>query len=61
MNHLKGDATKNRLFAMMIDNVLASILCVLVAAKLPGDLSSAVRWVLAGLGYLAYFVVPEAI
>jgi uncharacterized RDD family membrane protein YckC len=61
MIELKGDATKNRIFAMMIDNILASILCVLVAAKLPGELPSAVRWVIAGFGYLAYFFFPEAI
>jgi uncharacterized RDD family membrane protein YckC len=59
MTELRGDSSKRRVFAMMIDNGVATILCVLVAAKLPGDLSSVARWIIAALVYLGYFLVPE--
>src|SRR5215510_6717677 len=32
---VRGNATKERLFAAMIDNGVATALCILVAAKLP--------------------------
>ena len=56
-----GNATKWRLFAAGVDNFVATILCVLIASRLPGNLSSAVRWFVAGSGYLAYFLIQEAV
>ncbi len=61
MTELKGDATKSRLLAAFVDNTLAIILCLLIASKLPGDLSSGVRWTMAIASYLAYFMIQEAI
>jgi uncharacterized RDD family membrane protein YckC len=61
MTELNGDATKSRLLAAFVDNFLAIILCLLIASKLPGDLSSGIRWTLAIASYLAYFLVQEAI
>ena len=58
---LMGNATKERLFAAGIDNFFATIACVLLAAKLPGQLSPVARWVIAGMAYLVYFLVQEAI
>src|SRR5262245_11216185 len=41
---VRGNATKERLFAAMIDNGVATALCILVAAKLPFHLLSTGRW-----------------
>ena len=61
MTTLNGEATKWRLFAAGVDNFVASILCVLIAAKLPGELSAITRWGVAAVGFLLYFLVQEAI
>jgi uncharacterized RDD family membrane protein YckC len=58
---LNGEATKWRVFAGAVDNLFATILCVLIAAKLPGELSAVTRWGIAAAGYLAYFLIQEAV
>lgn len=58
---LKGNARKERLFAASIDNGVASVLCILVASKLPVHLLSTGRWSIAILSYLVYFFVQEAV
>jgi uncharacterized RDD family membrane protein YckC len=59
MTELRGDATKSRFFAAWIDNTIAFILCIAVGARLPGPFSSAIRWTIAVLVFLAYFFVQE--
>ena len=61
MSDLKGDATKMRLFAAMLDNFIATLACVVLAAKLPGTFSSVARWVIAGMVYLLLFLVQEGL
>jgi uncharacterized RDD family membrane protein YckC len=61
MTDLQGSATKERLLAVMIDNAVATLLCLLVGAKIPVHLSPAGRWSIAILGYLIYFLVQEAV
>jgi uncharacterized RDD family membrane protein YckC len=61
MTALNGDVTKWRLFAAGLDNLFASIICMLIAAKLPGGLSGIARWVIAAVGYLAYFLIQEGL
>ena len=56
---LKGNATKQRLFATMIDNTVAILGCLWVASILPPEFSAAFRGVAATLLYLAYFFVQE--
>jgi uncharacterized RDD family membrane protein YckC len=56
---LRGEATKEHLFAAGIDNFAAAILCVVTAAKLPGALSSISRWLIACTIYLLYFLFQE--
>jgi uncharacterized RDD family membrane protein YckC len=51
MTELNGDATKSRLFAAAVDNLFATLLCLLIASKLPG---------IAIFAYLGYFLVQEA-
>ena len=60
MTELKGDATKTRLFAAMFDNVIATLVCIPLAAKLPGPLSATARGVILVVIYLGYFFVQEA-
>jgi uncharacterized RDD family membrane protein YckC len=60
MSGFDGDGTKTRLFAAMFDNTIATILCVVIAARLPLPLPSAGRWLVAAGAYLFYFLVQEA-
>lgn len=60
MTELNGDATKSRLFAAGVDNFFATLLCLLIASKLPGIESSWIRWEFAIFAYLGYFLVQEA-
>lgn len=60
MTELTGDATKSRLFAAAVDNLFATLLCLLIASKLPGIESSWIRWEFAIFAYLGYFLVQEA-
>jgi uncharacterized RDD family membrane protein YckC len=60
MNGVVGDGTKTRLFAAMVDNTIATILCVVIAARLPLPLPSPGRWLIAAAAYLAYFLIQEA-
>ncbi|MEO8432506.1 MAG: RDD family protein [Acidobacteriota bacterium] len=57
---MTGDATKWRLFAAGIDNLVANVLCVLVASRLPSEWSAVTRWLTAAAAYLTYFVMQEA-
>ena len=59
MTDLKGDATKTRFFAAWIDITIAFILCIAVGARLPGPLSSPVRWAIAAAVFVGYFFVQE--
>lgn len=72
VKELKGNTTKERVLACMIDNLLASIFALAVAARFPLDAvtggpvedpfeDALVRWMLAGLAYFIYFFVPEGI
>jgi len=58
--NLTGDASKNRIFAMMIDNLLAMAISVPIGARIPG-IPNSIRWLLISLVYLGYFAVSEAI
>jgi uncharacterized RDD family membrane protein YckC len=60
MAEIIGDYGKPRAFALAIDNLVATILCLVVAARLPG-LGSVGRWVVAAVVYLLYFLIPEAV
>jgi uncharacterized RDD family membrane protein YckC len=55
---LIGDATKYRIFAASVDNLLAMFLALLVASRFPG-LADADRFSVAVVTYLAYFLVQE--
>jgi uncharacterized RDD family membrane protein YckC len=59
MSGLNGDATKARFFASWIDNTIAFTLCILIGARLPGPFSSPVRWTIAALAFVGYFLVQE--
>lgn len=61
MAELRGQATKWRVFAAAVDNSIATILCILIASRLPGNLSAVARWTVAIAGYLAYFLFQEAL
>src|SRR5215213_7212665 len=54
----RGDATKRRLFAAAIDNIIATILFIVAQKSIPGD-STARRWLAASLIYLAYYFIQE--
>jgi uncharacterized RDD family membrane protein YckC len=62
---LRGDATKLRFFATGIDSLVATIACLIVAAKLTevppeySEYSAIGRWIVAALTYLAYYFVQE--
>jgi len=58
-NSLIGDATKSRVFAAGIDNLLAMFLALLTASRLPG-LPDSDRLSVAVTTYLIYFLVQEA-
>lgn len=55
-----GNAGKPRLFAMMIDSLLATLVPFLLAAKLP-YLSSQGRGLVVVAGYLGYFFLQEGL
>lgn len=59
MPDLKGNATKQRLFAAMIDNAAAMLGCLWIASRFHRDYSPADSAVVAVLAYLAYFFVQE--
>ena len=59
MADLTGDASKNRIFAMMIDNLLAMAISVPIGARIPG-VPDNIRWLLISLVYLGYFILSEA-
>ena len=61
MTALNGDVTKWRLFAAAVDNLLASGICALIAARIPGELTTVARGVFAAIGYLAYFLIQEGL
>jgi uncharacterized RDD family membrane protein YckC len=61
MSELQGDATKTRLFAAMVDNTFATLLCIPLAARLPGPLTPVTRGVILVTVYLGYFFVQEAV
>src|SRR5450432_419989 len=61
IGQLIGNATRRRLFAAGVDNLLATILCLVIASRLPGDLSSPARWTVAATGYLACFLIQESV
>jgi uncharacterized RDD family membrane protein YckC len=58
MPQLVGDATKARVFAFIIDNLIASILALVVVAKHEFE-NGYVSGTILGLGYLSYFFVFE--
>ena len=60
MAEVIGNYGKPRSFALAIDNLIATILCLLIASRLPG-LGSALRWSIASVVYLLYFLVQEGI
>jgi uncharacterized RDD family membrane protein YckC len=53
-----GDASKARLWAAIVDNLIASALAVLVASRVPA-LAETTRWVVAGTVFLGYFLLLE--
>jgi len=55
---LVGDATKVRLFAAGVDNLLAMFLASLIASRVP-ELTNNDRVAAAIVAYLAYFLVQE--
>jgi len=55
-----GNAGKPRLFAMIIDNLLAAILGIVIAANIPGLGDASRGFVLVAI-YLLYHLLPEAI
>jgi len=55
-----GNAGKPRLFAMIIDNLLAATLGMVIAANIPG-LGDASRGLVLVAIYLSYYLLPEAI
>ncbi len=57
---LVGDATKRRVFAASLDNLLAMFVALLAASRLP-EVGDAVAAAAAVVGYLAYFLVQEGI
>jgi uncharacterized RDD family membrane protein YckC len=54
-----GDASKLRFAAAVVDNMIASVLALLVASKLPFQTGSVMRWIDAAVVYLGYFLVQE--
>ena len=57
---LVGNVGKPRLFAMIVDNLLAAILGLVVAAKVPG-LGDVSRGLVLVALYLSYYLFQEAI
>ena len=59
-NSLIGDATKSRLFAAGVDNLLAMFVALFTASRVPG-LPDPDRLSVAVTSYLLYFFVQEAV
>jgi uncharacterized RDD family membrane protein YckC len=59
-DELIGNKGKPRIFAMVFDNLIASLVSMFVAGKTPG-LSDTARVVLLCVVYLSYFFIPEAL
>jgi uncharacterized RDD family membrane protein YckC len=57
---LVGDATKRRLFAASVDNLLAMFLALLTASYLPPSADKRLALGLASIVYLIYFLGQEA-
>jgi uncharacterized RDD family membrane protein YckC len=60
VTELIGYGGKGRLFAMMVDNLLAMICAMVAGRMLPSSLSNVAHWVAASIVYLLYFFVQEA-
>jgi len=60
MAELNGDTSKSRLLAAFVDNFFATLLCLLIASRVPGIQSSWVRWEFGIFAYLGYFLIQEA-
>ena len=58
MPQLVGDATKARIFAFVIDNLIACMLALVVVAKHDFE-NSVVSGTILSVGYLSYFFVFE--
>jgi uncharacterized RDD family membrane protein YckC len=58
MEEVVGDATKSRIIAMAIDNLLAACLMLFVVAQVPAGYQS-LRAVLFVVAYLSYFILFE--
>lgn len=58
--NVKGDATKARIYAAIIDNLLA-LITMAVLASLIGEHFPSAAIVVIAVGYLAYFFVLEAV
>ncbi len=58
MPQLVGDATKARIFAFIIDNLIASLLAIVLVGKL-GFENGVVSGTILSLAYLLYFFVFE--
>jgi uncharacterized RDD family membrane protein YckC len=57
---LIGVGTKGRLFAMAVDNLLATVISVLAATRMPEE-SGQARWVVVVATYLAYYWLQEGV
>lgn len=55
-----GDASKRRIFAMIIDNLIAMMAAVPIGARILG-VPDSLRWLLVITLYLGYFAVSEAV
>ena len=60
MAEVNGNYGKPRSFALGLDNLLATILCLVIASRWPG-LGSVARWVIAAVVYLLYFLIQEGL
>jgi uncharacterized RDD family membrane protein YckC len=57
---LVGDATKRRLFAAGVDNLLAMFVALFITSRLPGSSDKNLAMGLAVVVYLSYFLGQEA-
>ena len=55
---LTGVATKGRFFAMVVDNLLAMLISLLLASRMPETTGQA-RWAVVVTTYLAYYLIQE--
>jgi uncharacterized RDD family membrane protein YckC len=61
MPDLQGDATKERLFAAAVDNTVATLFAIPLAARLPVPLSPVARGVILVVAFLGYFFFQEGL